>query len=194
MKNRLLALLALGLLVGPIEATASPITYAFAVNGGPTGPFAGVTSSGFFTFDDSILPPGGGTLDQANLFTDFAFTWNGISYDESTANTGRLTFDASGALDPMSFFGNNCGPGVCGVLQGTNEWYFQLAVEGIYFGYGIPLVVGIQTGSGTVSLQSSAVPEPGTLVLIGFGLGGIGFVRRKRAHMTEATAHGRRDV
>lgn len=181
MKNRFLGLLALGLLVGPIEAAASPITYAFAVDGGLSGPLAGVPSSGYFTFDASIIPPGGGTVDEANLFTDIAFTWNGITYDENTANTGRLTFDASGALAPMLFFGNNCAAGVCGVSQGTNEWYFQVAVEGVYFQYGIPDVVGVQLGSGTLSLQSAAVPEPGTLVLIGFGLGGIGLARRKRA-------------
>jgi len=32
-------------------------------------------------------------VNQANLFTDFAFSWNGIVYDETTANTGKLTFD-----------------------------------------------------------------------------------------------------
>jgi hypothetical protein len=180
LKNRFLGLLALGLLVGPIEATASPITYAFTADGGLTGPLAGVTSSGFFTFDDSIAPPGGGTLLQANLFTDLAFTWNGITYDENTANTGLLTFDASGVLVPMFFFGNNCSAGVCGVFQGTNEWYFQVADEGVFFVYGIPSIVGVQFGSGTISLQPSGVPEPGTLVLIAFGLGGIGLARRKR--------------
>jgi hypothetical protein len=194
LKNRLLGLLALGLLVAPIEATASPITYAFAVNGGPSGPLAGVTSSGHFTFDDSIIPAGGGTLDHANLFTDLAFTWNGISYDENTANTGRLAFDAGGALVPMFFFGSNCAAGVCAGHQGVNEWFFQVADEGIFFEYGIPGVAGIQTGSGSVSLQTSAVPEPGTLVLIGLGLGGIGFTRRKRAEMTKTTAGGKRDV
>ena len=110
----------------------------------PPGTLAGVTSSGYFSFDDRIIPIGGGTLFQANLLTDLAFTWNLITYDESTANTGMLTFDATGALVPTSFFGNKCPAGVCGVLHGTNDWAFVISDSGVLFEYGVPLVFGIQ--------------------------------------------------
>jgi hypothetical protein len=180
-KSRLLGLLAVGLLVGPIGANAVPVTYDFTVNGGPTGPLAGVTSSGSFTFDDSIIPSGGGMLQQANLLTDLAFTWNGIAYTESTANTGLLTFDSGGTLVPMFFFGNDCGAGVCGVSQGVNQWYFQVADEGVFFEYGVPGIVGIRDGSGSFSLRQSSVPEPATLALLGIAIAALGFAHRRKA-------------
>jgi hypothetical protein len=178
MKTLLLGLLALGLLVGAKEATAAPISYDFTVNGGLSGPLAGVTSSGFFTFDDSIIPVGGGTVLQGGLFTDLAFSWNGIAYDESTANTGILTFDASGALVPLFYFGNNCVGAVCSISHLTNQWALQMNDEGGYFTYGLPDVFGLQFGPATYSPRAAVAPEPGTLLL--FGLGGLAFARRRR--------------
>ena len=40
--------------------------------------------------------------------------------------------------------------------------------------YGDPLTADVQSSS------ISPVPEPATFILIGFGLGGIGILRRKR--------------
>lgn len=180
MKNRLLGLFAVGLLLGPMGAKAAPVTYDFTANGGPSGPLAGEASSGSFTFDDSIIPSGGGEVDQANVFTDLTFTWNGIGYTESTANTGRLTFDSSGALVPMFFFGNLCAAGVCSVHQGLNEWFFEVADEGVFFEYGVPGLVGIQTGSGSYSLRQSSVPEPGSVALLGIAFAGMAFGRRHK--------------
>jgi len=54
------------------------------------------------------------------------FTRNGIAYDQTTANTGALSFDASGNLTDISF-GNNCGAGSCEVKGSTNEWFVDVA-------------------------------------------------------------------
>src|SRR5688500_20191625 len=90
--------LVFALVVESSAVQAATITYDLIVDGGDTGPLAGVTVSGFFSFDDSLVPAGGGDVNEAGLLSDLEFTWNGISYDETTANTGSLTFDATGAL------------------------------------------------------------------------------------------------
>jgi hypothetical protein len=54
------------------------------------------TQSGHFSFDSSIIPVGGGGLFTTGLLDDLALTWNGVTYDASTANTGDLQFDAAG--------------------------------------------------------------------------------------------------
>src|SRR5215471_8123310 len=66
MKSRLLAGL-LFLVGSPIAAHADLVTYDFQT----TGPFSGFAGS--FTYDDSIVPPGGGTLTGPGLFTNLTF-------------------------------------------------------------------------------------------------------------------------
>jgi hypothetical protein len=116
---------------------------------------------------------------QGGLFTDLAFSWNGIAYDESTANTGLLTFDASGALIPLFYFGNTCVGAVCSISHLTNQWALQMNDGAGFFTYGLPDVFGLQTGAATYSPRAAAAPEPGTLLL--FALGGLTFARRRRS-------------
>jgi hypothetical protein len=82
------------------------VTYGFEVIE-EDGPLAGTTAIGVFSFEDSIVPSGGGTLEQAGLITDLDFTWDGVQHTEATANTGFLGFDASGALIQAGF-GTTC--------------------------------------------------------------------------------------
>jgi hypothetical protein len=37
---------------------------------------------------DSIVPAGGGAVDDAGVFSDLAFTWNGISYTAARRTPG----------------------------------------------------------------------------------------------------------
>ena len=55
MKKNIVALLTLGLLGHSIAANAALVTYRFTVDGGSEGPLAGVSSQGFFSFDDERL-------------------------------------------------------------------------------------------------------------------------------------------
>lgn len=121
MKNRLLALAAAAALVAPLAAHAESITYDFTVNGGSVGPLANLTASGSFTFDSSIIPVGGGLVTGTGLLTGLAFTWDGLSYDQTTANTGSLDFNSSGMLDGVNF-GTSCEAGACDVSSSEDDW------------------------------------------------------------------------
>lgn len=70
MKAKLLELLGIALLAGPIAAHCAPLKYDFTVNGGPSGPVAGPTATGTFTLDSSIIPATGGVTNATGLLTD----------------------------------------------------------------------------------------------------------------------------
>jgi hypothetical protein len=174
--KKILVLAVAALLAGSVGANAAPITYDFAVNGGPTGPLAGVTASGHFTFDDSVIPPGGGPVNQVGLLTNLDFTWNGIAYDETTANTGTLAFGPTGVLTAFAF-GTNCTAASCSVDPADdNSWF----VDDIGIVYQIP-GVGVFEGS-TAQFSLRQVPAPATVLLLGSGLAALGTLawRRRR--------------
>lgn len=124
-------LLLLAVSVAPIKSTAGTPAYEFTVTG-VTGPLAGVTSVGTFSFDPTIAPAGGGYVSIAGLFESLSFSWDGVDYDEDSANTGTLGFDADGTLF-YALFGTNCGPSGfgCGVGDGASprEWSFNIDIE-----------------------------------------------------------------
>ena len=113
------------------------VNYDFSVTA-TSGPLVGVTAVGTFAFDSSIIPLGGGFLPQLNLLSDLNFTWHGITYDETTANTGFLNFDAAGNLIGVAF-GTIPNAGGVAVHGGEEGWlvvssggskYFQYAFSG----------------------------------------------------------------
>jgi hypothetical protein len=81
-------------LTAAVNTDASPITFSFSVTA-TSGPLDGITENGTFTYDSSSIIPGGAN-DNVGLLTDLNFTWNGITYNQTTANTGFLAFDSSG--------------------------------------------------------------------------------------------------
>ena len=169
----ILGLVVFGLVVESSAVQAATITYDFIVDGGDIGPLAGVTVSGFFSFDDSLVPAGGGDVNEAGLLSELEFTWNGISYDETTANTGSLTFDATGALT-SGVFGSDCEAGSCSAsINDPNSWFLGLGDE-----------IGYDVGDerlffGPTTFSLRAVPEPGTLTLLSLGLLGLAVWRLK---------------
>ena|ERR1700722_1785249 len=187
MKKKLLELLGVVLLAGPIAAHSAPITYDFMVNGGSSGPLAGQTATGSFSVDSSNTPASGGVLNATGLLSDLSFTWDGISYNALTANTGSLII-SWGSSGPVfgATFGTNCDAGTCSVASGgldpSPQWFVQMFDNSPgTFVYGVP-GDSVDVFSGTATFQPApvAVPEPGTIGVFGFGLGALFFVERRR--------------
>jgi len=179
----------------------------------PTDPYyealAGTVATGGFSFEESLVPVGGfGRVLGPGLFTDFSFVWNGIGYNETTADAITLGFGGYPYLgtrkagELTSFvFGNHChdamAPDTCLVLNGTNDWRAGMHVsvdpdthavtlESSFF-YSLPGVLGSfaifpRSSSPNGPIQITQVPEPSSYVLLIAGLAGVvGVAKLRRA-------------
>jgi len=98
----------------------------------------------------------------AGLFTHLAFFWDVVSYDENSANTGVLRFEADGTLI-YALFGTNCGPSGFGCGVGNDPDPYQWCFDN-YYGEGAfyyrsptdPFAIFI----GTTSLRPLPIPPP----------------------------------
>jgi len=175
----------LGAAAADSPAWANLITYDFTVTAF-SGPLAGVVAMGSFSFDESLVPASGnGSVSKQGLLADFSFVWNGIAYDETTANTGSLAFSPSGTPLSGFLFGNSCDgggqfpPNTCVVFNFTND--LRISSQ---FGitYALPDVAG-QFGGGpenTTTFERRAIPEPGTWLLVPTAVGLAWLARKKR--------------
>ena len=83
-------------------ADATPVNYTFSVTA-TSGPLAGTTAPGTFSYDTSSIVLGGININNG-LLTALNFTWDGITYSRTNANTGALYFDATGMLTGSLFW------------------------------------------------------------------------------------------
>src|SRR5262249_16349568 len=120
MKPWIFAVIVLG--SGSGVALSDPVTYDFTVTA-TNGPLSGTVADGSFTFNGSLAPSGGGALTEPGLFSSLSFTWDGVTYDASAANTGDLVFNASGGLI-FAEFGNDCSSAPCSAVSmpGSKDW------------------------------------------------------------------------
>jgi PEP-CTERM motif len=182
MKSGCLGLLAMGLLAIPVGAQAGSISYSLAaVDFGapstfgfsfsaPIAPVAGLADfsfSGSFTLTDATgdgvsISNSGSLPEYWRLSVGNPLTIvDNVGGASSLVGVGPHSFAASGSFDCASIGG-------CTVLQ-IEVWF-----TGSGGGDGIQ-------SSGTFSLDPASVPEPGTLVLLGLGLVGLGMTRRRNA-------------
>lgn len=157
-------------------AQATAVNYNFTVKV-TSGALAGNVQDGSFSYDSSSIVSGGGFNSASGLLTAFNFTFDGTTYDASSANTGLLGFDADGKLSSF-YISSSCG--LCTFSAGTDNFTItQFPFDG--FLYSTASFDDFGAGDVTYSLAGVSVPEPGTLGLFGFGLlllGGVAVRRR----------------
>ena len=174
MKNKILAIVAVGLLAGPMAANAIPVTWTLEdviFNDGST-----IAGSFVFDADTNIFSSIGVTSSNGNAY----FQVNPVS----PGNAGFLGFLAGPAINLTAIFTaelaglmTNAGgtldiiPGF--VFSGGNGFSF----EGFCALACTAVSVERDVASGRIT---TAVPEPGTLALFGLGFLGLGFSRRRK--------------
>ena len=181
---------ALALLMSAMAAEAVPVTVDFTVTSNDVSNPSwerGVMGSGYFTFDDGLMPGSGNGLVGNPILglptLDLYFNWFGVSFDETTAKIATLSF-TDGVLSNWTI-GGNYSPAICGFLRyactssgGSAPDFDAVGSGGLAFTDAQH--AGLAYGPVQWSVRGAAVPEPGTLALFGLGILGLGFVRRRR--------------
>ena len=174
---------------------ATPIYVDFTVK--QTTPFAGTRPgvySGTWSFDDSLVKPGGIYEDsqKGRRLDSFSFEWLGQEWHTVNARLARIEFDEEGQLRSWIIGGTalsgTCGTAVLdcvGLPAPANDFY----LVGTRLEPGIPppelIAVGVVPGfedfaQAEGSFRVRQVPEPEPLSLLGGALLAFGVFSRRR--------------
>lgn len=144
----------------PASSTGNPIRVNFTASADPTDPtLVGATSTGYFIFDSSIIPYGGGTVSSGVppglQLSAISFSWDGQSWTAANACSQILTFGSDGALIGWNLQAQ-VSPGY--VVGGTLDFAFDVSPTGsTTFSYSRPSAPGVYAGS-VVTWDAASLP------------------------------------
>gem|GEM_PF-2334745 len=194
MKNRFRAILAVGLLAAPI-GSANAVAYNFYSG---SDLVMTLTTSGTTTFQLNFLyaPAGAGTafVNDVLMQNTGGATLGNSTFTNVGPEAGIASYNAGGYEGgPWNWkisFPTSNSPGTNRFLEGEStiwkiestalsNWAFgQIHINAFLNGESIKLDACLD---GTPGCNPPQVPEPAALALLGLGLAGLGFARRRKA-------------
>jgi len=181
MKTKILVLLAVGLLAGPMAANAVPISYRlsgvlFDDGGAASGTFVFDATTGMYSNIHIITTDG--TARASAIYGDPVPDSPGNSSQLSaTPDAGNFVAGVPNLFLQWTAPLTDAGLGV-GVLAWADSGFSLEASKGTDPNSLVVPVRYVVGDTGSVA----AVPEPGTLALLGLGLAGLGLSRRRKAN------------